>query len=528
MSFQYNAIKEILITAKKIKADIITIVGGGIITSAPEPAMRVLEVADYGIIGEGEITTCDLCRTIENKTNIENVNGIIYSKAGSWYKTNKRKEIEDLDSVAFPDYDGFGFEKIMGMVASLQGINETNAITMSSSRSCPFQCTFCFHTSGSKYRQRSLDNFFAELDYLVKVYGIKYIFISDELFAYKMDRVKEFCRRIKPYGINWWAQFRVSDITEELVEVLKDGNCVAMGFGLESADNRILKSMRKAIKIEQTEKALKLVYDAGITIQGSFIFGDVEETKETAMNTLEWWEKHIHYGITLNFITTYPGTPLYKYACEHGIIKDEVQFIKDGCPVINVSKMSREELAWLTEQVVKLPQLELKEPLHLTDIEMTTLNSNISFNGQCTNCGTENHWQDIRLFTRNTLTCKNCGKKHKVPIIDEVKDKINKNITVLLKQYSKVAFWGINDYFTDVSQKFEVLSNESIYFIDNSKIKQESSVNGKIIHSPALLKEKEIKIVIIPVVSLVTTIEKQIQSDFNGVEKIISILDLIK
>lgn len=75
----------------------------------------------------------------------------------------------------------------------------------------------------------------------------------------------------------------------------------------------------------------------GITIQGNFIFGDVEETIETATNTLNWWKKHPQYAIILNFIVTYPGTTLHEYACEVGIIKDEVQFIKDGCPAINVS-----------------------------------------------------------------------------------------------------------------------------------------------------------------------------------------------
>lgn len=63
-------------------------------------------------------------------------------------------------------------------------------------------------------------------------------------------------------------------------------------------------------------------------------------------------EKHPQYAIILNFIVTYPGTPLYEYACEVGIIKkDEVQFIKDGCPAINVSRMSDSEISWLSEQL---------------------------------------------------------------------------------------------------------------------------------------------------------------------------------
>src|SRR3989344_2648696 len=65
-SFQYVPIKEVLKATKEINNRIITIVGGGIITSDPETAMEALEYVDYGVIGEGEITICELCNALEN------------------------------------------------------------------------------------------------------------------------------------------------------------------------------------------------------------------------------------------------------------------------------------------------------------------------------------------------------------------------------------------------------------------------------------------------------------------------------
>lgn len=73
-------------------------------------------------------------------------------------------------------------------------------------------------------------------------------------FAYDKKRVQEFCSRIKKLNIPWYACFRVSDVTEELVEILKDGNCHTMAVGLESADNKILKSMKKITTVEEIEK----------------------------------------------------------------------------------------------------------------------------------------------------------------------------------------------------------------------------------------------------------------------------------
>lgn len=542
LSFQYNAIKEILQAAKSYSPEIITAVGGGIITSAPEAGMEVLEFADYGIIGEGEETTPELCKSVAEHRDPLSVNGLIVAPhilgeklkesnnpyQRGYRRTLPRKEIRNLDDIPFPDYDGFRFGEIAENVASLQGINEDHAITMTSSRSCPFQCTFCFHTSGSHYRKRSLDNFFAELDILVERYGIKYIFVSDELFAYNLKRVLEFCERIKPYNIRWWAQFRVSDVTEEMLRALKDANCVTMGFGLESADDRILQSMNKKIKFEQTERALKLTYDYGITIQGGFIFGDPEETIETATNTLNWWKDHPEYGITLNFITAYPGTPIYKQAVQKGIIKDEVQFIRDGCPVVNLSKMSKSEMDWVAEQLMTLPQRAFITPDHIRNVKLDYVEKSIGFTGDCTACGVENTWRNVRFFTRNVLTCKDCGKKHKLPILHEVTDCISHSVERILEQEGRVAFWGINDYFANMLPDLPVLRSEDTYLIDNSRIKQGSMVEGKVIHAPQILDDLSIDTVIIPVISYVTTIEKQIRSEYPHVKHIINILDMIQ
>ena len=77
LSFQYNAIKEIIAAAKAYDPHIVTAVGGGIITSAPEAGMVVLEYADYGIVGEGEETTPELCKVVAEQGDPLSVNGLI-------------------------------------------------------------------------------------------------------------------------------------------------------------------------------------------------------------------------------------------------------------------------------------------------------------------------------------------------------------------------------------------------------------------------------------------------------------------
>jgi radical SAM superfamily enzyme YgiQ (UPF0313 family) len=340
LSGQYAALKEIFDAAKSAKPDVVTVCGGGIITADPAVAMAALETVDYGVVGEGEITVNALAYALENGSDVAQVSGLVLKKGEM---TAARPEITNLDMLPFPDYDGFEFEQTLraGLVSSdALAVYTTNVAI---SRSCPYNCTFCFHPSGTKYRRRSLDNVFREIDWLMAKYGLSRFTFSDELFISDKKFADAFCERIKPYNLAWWAQTRVDTVTEDILRQLKDAGCYTISYGVESADNSVLKSMRKNITVEQINRAFDAANAAGLTSYGNLIFGDLAETEETLANSLAWRNLHTDYDIRLAWILTYPGSHLYKVACERGIIKDPVQYLKDGCPQINVSNMSDEK-----------------------------------------------------------------------------------------------------------------------------------------------------------------------------------------
>ena len=529
LSFQYATIREVIEAAKQVDSKIITIVGGGIITSDPEPAMDALEYVDYGVIGEGEITICELCNTLEDKGDFSKINGLIYKDERSYKKTNLREEIANLDLLPWPDYGGFELEKFLLISPSISGVIRKNTVFMIASRSCPYNCTFCFHTVGKKYRQRSLDKFFEELDYMISRYNIDYIFLADELFSVNSERVKEFCERIKPYNIKWWAQFRVDHITKnsELIPILKDAGCDVMSFGLESADNRILKSMKKNITIEQIEEALNLVYSAGVSLEGSFIFGDTEETWETATNTLRWWREHPEYKINLSLITIYPGTFLYNYACDRGIIKDKVKFLKEGCPQVNVSKLTDEQFSILVKEIMEDPMTLTKS---LSEIEANIVDyktGRIAVAGKCSVCRERNCWDNVKLFSSTFLACKNCGQRYNVVLPDEFRTNIENNIRNLLEKYGKLAVWGVNYHTADLFKKSNALRNVNVYPIDISDGKRKMNLYGKKINTPEIINTENIKVVIIPIPAYIGEIAGRIKTNYKNVKEIIDICELI-
>lgn len=546
LSAQYSSIRSIVETTKKIDESLVTVLGGGIISSSPVVAMDALEYVDFGIIGEGELTSVELCQALENGGDFESVAGLIFKsnngkygnhlaipqenglKSGNDYViTAPRKEIEDIDSIPWPDYEGFELEKVLASTLGLFGFNDTNTLAMVSSRSCPYNCTFCFHTVGLKYRQRSLDGFFAELEYLVSRYRIKGLYLSDELFARDIPRLEQFCLRIKQYNIKWCGSFRVDDVTPRMLEILKDGNCVTMAFGLESADNRILKSMRKGITVEQIESALKLVHDEGMSMTGCFIFGDIEETLETATKTLEWWKKHPEYGAYLRLIVPYPGTSVYNNACERGIIKDQVKFLRDGCPQVNISRMSDEEFRGFTKELM---EVSASGKALLSSPVVFNLNSehgSVDVRADCSVCGSKNHWENVRLFKLTHISCETCGQQYHPPLDPQIYLNIDKNILGLIRKHGKLAVWGMSPFAIEILSNSKILQSANIFYIDICTTKQDSEVYGKIINSPNIIAKEGIEAVVVSAPYNLVDIEAHIEVNFKNVKSVIDISNLI-
>lgn len=63
---------------------------------------------------------------------------------------------------------------------------------------------------------------------------------------------------------------------------LKAAGLFYISYGLESASEPILKSMRKKITVPMIDRALEATRECGIGIQGNFLYGDPAETPAPA------------------------------------------------------------------------------------------------------------------------------------------------------------------------------------------------------------------------------------------------------
>lgn len=349
-------IANIFSAARRAKPEIINIAGGGALSADPEAGPQVMDI-DVGVIGEGEETVVDLVATLEGGGDLSAVKGIVYREpSGKIRRTLTRPAIADLETIPWPDYDGFGF----GDIIDLQRPNDNyffhtqdrpRAIDMITSRSCPYRCTFCFHPTGKVYRERPLDDFFAELDVLVDRYRLNMVAIIDELFSLKKARLLEFCERMEPYGLEWMVQLHTNCADDYILDAMKKAGCSYISYGIESMSQPILISMQKKSRKPRIEKVLADTYDRHIGIQGNLIFGDTNETLETANESMDWWATNRRYMINTNRLQVYPGSPDYIQAVRDGLIPDRVQYIESQFVDLNISKLNEENLSILATKI---------------------------------------------------------------------------------------------------------------------------------------------------------------------------------
>lgn len=150
LSVHFSAIKEIFDTAKLMRPSVFLLSGGGIISSEPELMLNGLG-ADVGVIGEAEETVVRLMEALMLGTSLYEVRGIVFrSQDGVPVRTPEAPHIKKLDDIPWPDYEGFGFEEFLAAQRTTDDYfyhtdKAPRSLDIVSSRSCPYDCSFCFH-----------------------------------------------------------------------------------------------------------------------------------------------------------------------------------------------------------------------------------------------------------------------------------------------------------------------------------------------------------------------------------------------
>lgn len=447
LSAHYRQIKGIVESVQKLNSGIITVVGGGAVTAMPEVMYNYIK-PDYIVLGEGEITIVELMNELFNgNKKCNNVKGIGFRDAsGQFILTTSRLPVIDLDQLPWPDLEGFEIENYLATQKPNDSLylyinDKPRFYPIISSRGCPYNCSFCYHPLGRKYRSRSVDDFIKEVEYVINTYKVNNLAIFDELLSNDRNRLYEICTRLKNLSDNlhWMCQLRVDSVDEEMLKVMKDAGCFIISYGFESVSDVVLKSMKKKVNKAQIEKAMKLTREAGIGIQGYFIFGDTAETAETANETLQFWNYYKDYHITMGYVRPYPGSILWNKEVENRRLstpQEQLSFL-DQCiyDPPNISRMNDKEWFELKKEVQKAIIMNNNYGEFISS--RRNGNNNYMITVRCPHCSEDVIYDNYeqRILGVFKMSCRKCNQSmNMTPLVfDHVRDEYSKNQKVYMK-----------------------------------------------------------------------------------------------
>jgi anaerobic magnesium-protoporphyrin IX monomethyl ester cyclase len=268
------------------------------------------QAADFIVRGEGEYTLCELLDALEHYKGFDHIKGITYRVNGNIHRNSDYPLIENLDLLPLPARDIFQPDRYL---SSFDGRPMATVLT---SRGCPYDCFFCAASriSGKKWRTRSLDSIFKELDHLIKSGYGSFIFVDDN-FTLNYKRIMDFCEEVihRKWDIKWWCFSRVDVIVKhpDMVKKMAEAGNRSAFLGLESGNQNTLNYYQKKTSIQQQKEAVGILKKHKIRVFGSFILGEFHETKRMINQTIRFAKKLNPDKCQFSLLTPYPGAELF-------------------------------------------------------------------------------------------------------------------------------------------------------------------------------------------------------------------------
>jgi radical SAM superfamily enzyme YgiQ (UPF0313 family) len=353
------------------------VIGGQMVSPTPEFSVKITG-ADFGIVGEGEITLYQLVRRLRENKNLCSLSGLVYNDGNQIISNGSGEYIEDLSFLPPIPYELFPTEKWLEIgrwytenVPQPHWRYRDRVINVHGGRGCPFKCNFCYHHSKPRYRPIGI--MLKEASSALERFNANMLYFSDDLVLATPKRARELVEGLRE--INRKIEYSISarfdcleKIDNELLQEMKDTGCRIMGLGIESGSDRMLKIIGKNTTSERILIQLERLKKVGILPTVSIMIGQDTETSADVEDSIDLVRKsvrcnpNIQYNFTIT--TPFPGSMLYSKIFKEGILKSDKEFYDkyfsvshkshDWSQVVNLSAMDEEEIQEMYRKIWKV------------------------------------------------------------------------------------------------------------------------------------------------------------------------------
>jgi magnesium-protoporphyrin IX monomethyl ester (oxidative) cyclase len=356
-----NAIK-VSEAAKQANPNILTVIGGPHVTLVPKEFLQETKTADIVVMGEGEYAMLEIAQHHESKKKLSEIKGIAYRDGANVVVNARRPFLENLDELPYPAYDLVDMERYLNPPKGIGYRSFQNrAISMITSRGCPFNCCFCsvhLHM-GKGFRAHSANYVLDHIQFVVDKYKIKNIFFEDDNLTMDLKRFEAICDGIIEHKIKigWETPngVRADRLTIELLKKMKKSGVKSVFVGVESGDQQILdKVVCKSLDLNKVVEFAKNSQKIGLKTGAFYIIGFPGETKENMQHTVDFalnLKRKYDVGMHLFAATPSYGTHLYEECKVKGYLPADLSWNSfaqarqaRGVPLITTNEFTPEEV----------------------------------------------------------------------------------------------------------------------------------------------------------------------------------------
>ena len=261
-----------------------TIVGGRHATEDPGWWLSECPNVDILVRGHGENIVRELLRGLPP----EGIDGISYRLDG--------RLIHNAVRHCGPVPDDFapnrGLRRYVYKIDPVEFHTGLTFDTMVSSLGCPYNCRFCAFSRnpwGEKrpWSARSPESVVRELEQI----DAKIVAFVDDNFTHDMDRVEAICDLILERGIRkrYIVNARIEIARRpDVLRKMERAGFSGLLLGIESAQDRTLRSMRKGFDTRQVREYFRVLRKTSMILHGYFIVGSIGESEEEMLEIVSF------------------------------------------------------------------------------------------------------------------------------------------------------------------------------------------------------------------------------------------------
>ncbi|MDP8218546.1 MAG: cobalamin-dependent protein [Candidatus Theseobacter exili] len=339
----FSSVKELACALKKVFPNTPLVLGGAHATVCFSEILKQLPEVDYIVTGEGERPLAALTECLQKGKDFSNIEGLAYRYKGL-IRVVPVKKVFNWESI------NLDYNLLLNSYKYMVG--RKKAVSMISSRGCPFPCSFCgvSNVFGKKIRYRNSTDLVQEMVILRQRWGIELFNFEDDNISLDRDWFADFlckiqnCPELKGIELTAMNGLCFHTLDRKIINLMRRAGFIRLNLSLVSDDQDLLSSVQRLWRKEYLEEIVGYASAEGFMVSVYIIVGLPGQTSKKLMETIDYLMK-MKVLVGPSVFYPVPGTSVTRDCQDRGLLEGKTwSHYRSSAFSVETPQLSRKEL----------------------------------------------------------------------------------------------------------------------------------------------------------------------------------------